>query len=117
MATGVTLVTADGKGPVTASNPIGFSPAGTTAVNTTSINSSVGQTAVTTNLNAPSYNFIIENTHASQVLYFSLNGTAATTSNYGIVKGTSKQFSLAYPISSISFIASGSSSTFNLLAY
>jgi hypothetical protein len=118
MATGVTLVTADGKGPIGPNNPLCVSSAGVSLVNTTSTNSSVGTTAATVNLQAPSFNLLITNTHASNILYVSFNGNAATTSSYGILKGaTLGPLFFPNPVSTISLLGSGSSTTYNLLAY
>lgn len=97
-----------------AQNPIFQTPGTTTAANSTSVASSVGGSAASISLTHASNHVILRNTHASQILYFAITGTA-TTSSFAIPAGVEEKFDVP-GISSISVIGSGSSTTYSCFA-
>ena len=111
------LIGDDQQHPNSPSNPLVVGDGSVTVGNMTSINSSVGGTAATVALVAPSFNLVLRNTHASQTLYFAVNGLAATTSNFAIPAGQQVEYHGVTAIPQISVIGSNSSTAYSLFAY
>ncbi len=118
-ATEITVVTPDGKHnySVNDTNPFPVTYPSTALSLGTSTNVTVTTASQVVNLASPSFNVTINNTHATNLLYFQPFGGSASSSNFVIAPGQAFTWGSRQPLSSFTLYASGAATVVGVLAH
>ena len=118
MATGVTLVTADGKGPVTASNPMPVVSGGNAPPLIYQGNGSIPSVATWIDFPEPVTTVRIALSNGSANLYINWNGTAAVAnSSCDVIWSGAADVYAGYPLTTICIIGASASGSYSIRAH